>query len=70
MTVNHGVLGSSPCSGADARGLRKVLYKVQRSVREMICATEMKSIENFFNKNLEFLKKELPLQSQAIFKGA
>ena len=22
MTVNHGVLGSSPCSGADARGLR------------------------------------------------
>ena len=25
MTVNHGVLGSSPCSGADARGLRKVL---------------------------------------------
>ena len=27
MTVNHGVLGSSPCSGADARGLRKVLSK-------------------------------------------
>ena len=23
MTVNHGVLGSSPCSGAIARGLRK-----------------------------------------------
>ncbi len=22
MTVNHGVLGSSPCSGADTRGLR------------------------------------------------
>ncbi len=27
MTVNHGVLGSSPCSGADARGLRRVLSK-------------------------------------------
>ena len=27
MTVNHGVLGSSPCSGADARGLRKGSFK-------------------------------------------
>ncbi len=23
MTVNHGVLGSSPCSGANARGLHR-----------------------------------------------
>ena len=26
MTVNHGVLGSSPCSGAIARGLQKRFF--------------------------------------------
>ena len=26
MTVNHGVLGSSPCSGAIARGLQKKIF--------------------------------------------
>ena len=27
MTVNHGVLGSSPCSGAIARGLQKEIFQ-------------------------------------------
>ena len=29
MTVNHGVLGSSPCSGAIARGLQKEIFQRQ-----------------------------------------
>ena len=32
MTVNHGVLGSSPCSGAIARGLQKEIF--QRQLRK------------------------------------
>ena len=56
MTVNHGVLGSSPCSGADTRGLRiessasrarppkgrTVPSRPQEKIRAKICR-----IENF-----------------------
>ena len=57
MTVNHGVLGSSPCSGADARGLRKGSFKkrLQGVVRKRVVRRVI---------------GRLPLQSQAIFRGA
>ena len=62
MTVNHGVLGSSPCSGADARGLCKVLCRTRLQKGGL---NEMK---NFQRKIWSSKKKELPLQSQAILR--
>ena len=57
MTVNHGVLGSSPCSGADARGLRKGSFKkrLQGVVRKRVVRRVI---------------GRLPLQSQAIHYGS
>ena len=35
MTVNHGVLGSSPCSGAIAQGLQKRFFNGGTSVQRV-----------------------------------
>ena len=35
MTVNHGVLGSSPCSGAIARGLQKRFFNDSTTVQRV-----------------------------------
>ena len=58
MTVNHGVLGSSPCSGAIARGLQKRFFnggtQVQRvnkvSVDSDFVEVERSAVPSHFQK--------------------
>ena len=64
MTVNHGVLGSSPCSGAIARGLQKEIFQRQHNRVQRVNKVSVDS--NF----IEVERSAVPSLSEREFSSA
>ena len=64
MTVNHGVLGSSPCSGAIARGLQKEIFQRQH---DRVQRVNKVSVDSNF---IEVERSAVPSLSEREFSSA